>query len=93
MAIIGGGIGGATAGCALSQAGLEVSVRDDGRGGAIVIPEADSGHVGLRILHDVMADLGGRLTLGAAPEGGTELQASLPHQRDRDDDVETLVST
>jgi signal transduction histidine kinase len=75
------------------RSGLEVSVRDDGRGGAIVIPEADSGHVGLRILHDVMADLGGRLTLGAAPEGGTELQASLPHQRDRDDDVETLVSS
>jgi two-component system, NarL family, sensor kinase len=75
------------------RSGLEVSVRDDGRGGAIVIPEADSGHVGLRILHDVMADLGGRLTLGPAPEGGTELQASLPHQRDRDDDVEALVSS
>jgi len=75
------------------RAGLEVSVRDDGRGGAIVIPESDSGHVGLRILHDVVADLGGRLTLGAGPEGGTELQASLPHHRDQDDDVEMLIST
>jgi len=72
--------------------GLEVSVRDDGRGGATVIPESDSGHVGLRILHDVMADLGGRLTLGAGPDGGTELQASLPHDGAQDD-VDMLVSS
>jgi two-component system NarL family sensor kinase len=75
------------------RVGLEVSVRDDGRGGAIVIPESDSGHVGLRILHDVVADLGGRLTVGAAPEGGTELQASLPQSRDQDDEVEMLIGT
>jgi len=73
--------------------GLEVSVRDDGRGGATVIPESDSGHVGLRVLHDVLADLGGRLTLGAAPEGGTELQATVPHQRDRDHDVDSMISS
>lgn len=75
------------------RSGLEVSVRDDGRGGAIVIPQSDSGHVGLRILHDVVADLGGRLTLGTAPEGGAELQASLPHDRHRDDDIDRLIST
>ena len=69
--------------------GLEVSVRDDGRGGSLVIPESDSGHVGLRILRDVVSDLGGRLTLRPAPEGGTELQASVPH--DEDHDVDTLT--
>jgi two-component system, NarL family, sensor kinase len=74
------------------RAGLEVSVLDDGRGGAIVIPDSGSGHVGLRVLHDVVVDLGGRLTVGAGPEGGTELQASLPYQRDREDDVESLIS-
>jgi len=74
------------------RTGLEVSVRDNGCGSANVIPESDSGHVGLRILHDVVADLGGRLTLRAGPEGGTELQASVPHDRDQDD-VENLITT
>jgi signal transduction histidine kinase len=74
------------------RTGLEVSVRDDGRGGEVVIPEADSGHVGLRILHDVVSDLGGRLTIGAAPDGGMELQASVPHDREQDN-VDALIST
>jgi two-component system NarL family sensor kinase len=61
-------------------------------GGALVIPESDSGHVGLRILHDVVADLGGHLTLDAVPEGGPELQASLPHDGEQDD-MDVLITT
>jgi two-component system, NarL family, sensor kinase len=55
-----------------------VTVTDDGRNGAAHIPAADSGHLGLRILHDAVKDLGGTLTVGPAPEGGTELRALLP---------------
>lgn len=62
--------------------GLLVSVRDDGHNGVAGIPERESGHLGLRILHDVVVDLGGELRLRSLPEGGTELEASLPNDQD-----------
>jgi signal transduction histidine kinase len=55
-----------------------VAVTDDGRKGPARIPDADSGHLGLRILLDAVTDLGGELTIGPADGGGTELQAWLP---------------
>jgi two-component system NarL family sensor kinase len=62
--------------------GLHVSVRDDGHNGVAGIPDPESGHLGLRILHDVVVDLGGQLSLRSTPDGGTELAASLPIEHD-----------
>lgn len=55
-----------------------VTVTDNGRKGSASIPDADSGHLGLRILLDAVSDLGGELTIGPADRGGHELQAWLP---------------
>jgi signal transduction histidine kinase len=52
---------------------LKVRVLDDGRGGARL--DQGSGLVGL---HDRVEALGGRLTLGSPPDGGTTLEAELP---------------
>ncbi len=60
------------------HAGVEIAVRDDGRPTTPRVTEHEPGHFGLRILRDVMADLGGELTVTHAPAGGTELRASLP---------------
>ena len=52
---------------------LQVSVRDDGRGGA------DFGHgSGLIGLRDRMEALGGRISLLSPPGEGTTLYAELP---------------
>jgi signal transduction histidine kinase len=58
--------------------GIEIAVRDDGRPGKPRAADQESGHFGLRILRDVMTDLGGELTVKHAAAGGTELRASLP---------------
>jgi signal transduction histidine kinase len=57
-----------------------LEVVDDGRG-----IDADSrerasreGHVGLSILDDLVADAGGRLTVGAAEPGGTVVRVEVP---------------
>jgi len=52
---------------------LQVSVRDDGRGGAGF--SHGSGLVGLR---DRAEALGGQLLLHSAPSAGTSVQVSLP---------------
>ncbi len=52
---------------------VEISVRDDGRGGAVVRPGS-----GLAGLADRVHALGGRLTLQSPPGKGTELRAVLP---------------
>ena len=59
-------------------AGVEIAVRDDGRTVTRKAVEEASGHFGLRILRDVMSDLGGELTVKRAAAGGTELHATLP---------------
>ena len=61
-----------------SLSGVEIAVRDDGRPKKVAVREREPGHFGLRILRDVMADLGGELTIKRANAGGTELRASLP---------------
>jgi two-component system, NarL family, sensor kinase len=57
---------------------VSVEVSDDGTGGEPAIPEVDSGHLGLRLLHDGLVDLGGQLDLGPRPGGGSLLRARLP---------------
>ena len=52
---------------------LELSVQDDGVGGAVA---AEGG--GIAGLADRVHALGGRLTVGPAPGGGTVLSASIP---------------
>lgn len=51
---------------------VRLSVSDDGRGGA------DAGGSGLRGLMDRIEALGGRLTLGSGPPGGTVVTAEVP---------------
>ena len=58
--------------------GVEIAVRDDGQPGKPRAADQETGHFGLRILRDVMTDLGGELTVKHASAGGTELRASLP---------------
>jgi two-component system, NarL family, sensor kinase len=55
---------------------VEIAVVDDGVG---VIPSqlASEGHLGLALLKDLLADLGGHLSLGANHHQGTALQATF----------------
>lgn len=53
-----------------------VTVRDDGSGPQPGPPAA--GHLGLRLLEDTLADVGGSLHLGRLPQGGAELVARFP---------------
>jgi two-component system NarL family sensor kinase len=54
-----------------------LEVQDDGRG---VDPDGGQspGHLGLRVLGDLLDDAGGRLTVASAPGGGTVLRAEVP---------------
>ena len=62
-----------------SRSGVDISVRDDGLRRRPAVAEAPkNGHFGLRLLEDVLADLGGDLVVVLPPTGGTELRASLP---------------
>jgi signal transduction histidine kinase len=55
--------------------GVEVAVRDDGRGRGRMLP---SGGFGLTGLSERVGALGGRLRAGPRPEGGWEVVAVLP---------------
>jgi signal transduction histidine kinase len=55
---------------------VEVSVDDDGGGGQGV--PSEEGHVGLRLLADAVADMGGRLVFGPSDLGGARLWATFP---------------
>jgi signal transduction histidine kinase len=59
---------------------VRLSVDDDGRGfSATTLGErADDGHVGLRALAGLVADLGGSLTVRSAPGEGTRVEVSIP---------------
>jgi signal transduction histidine kinase len=61
-------------GLARSASGLEVSVRDDGRG----IPAGAPAGVGLASLRERAAELGGTCSVTCPPEGGTLVTAVLP---------------
>lgn len=53
---------------------VHVEVVDDGAG----LPESVQPGVGLRSMHERAREVGGRLDVGPAPEGGTRLHAVLP---------------
>jgi two-component system, NarL family, sensor kinase len=76
---------------ALRDQVLRVAVTDDGRGfgprdadgadGAPGVHGAGAdGHVGLRLLHDSVGELGGTFTVRSAPGAGTTVLAELPRQ-------------
>jgi signal transduction histidine kinase len=55
---------------------LHATVTDDGRGPSGA--GAGEGHIGLRLLEQLVADVGGRVTLSARAGGGAVLRADLP---------------
>ena len=55
-----------------------VTVDDDGVGGPFPVPE--KGHLGLRLLQDDVADIGGEVSLSAGPGGGARLRARFPQR-------------
>ncbi|RNM12673.1 sensor histidine kinase [Nocardioides pocheonensis] len=58
---------------------VDVSVRDNGSARAsAAIADQDSGHYGLRLLHDAVVDLGGTLGVYSRAVGGTLLVGSFP---------------
>ena len=60
------------------EKGVRVTVRDNGSARAAAIADQESGHIGLRLLHDALVDLGGRLAVTTQPGGGTVLSGSFP---------------
>ena len=56
-----------------------LEVHDDGCGCDADAAERRfrEGHCGLRLLHDLVADAGGRLDIEPAPQGGTVVSVSL----------------
>ena len=67
-----------TVGCTLVVDGDRILLRisDDGRGFDHTA-EAPQGHLGLRMLHDTMLEVGGTLEISSRPGGGTVVSASL----------------
>ncbi|MDH4147837.1 MAG: histidine kinase [Acidimicrobiia bacterium] len=59
---------------------LELEVEDDGNGFELdaLYSRPDEGHVGLRVLGDLVADAGGVVRLESAPGLGTRLQMEVP---------------
>jgi two-component system, NarL family, sensor kinase len=59
---------------------LHLTVDDDGRGFSdeVLSDRAAQGHVGLRSLAGLVADLGGTLTVRSAPGSGTRVEVEMP---------------
>jgi len=57
---------------------IEVTVRDNGSARTAAIADHESGHFGLRLLHDAVVDLGGKLAVSTGHSGGTVLAGSFP---------------
>jgi signal transduction histidine kinase len=55
---------------------VEILVRDDGRG--VRTREASNGHVGLRLLEELVADVGGTLALSNGTDRGAQLRGLIP---------------
>jgi signal transduction histidine kinase len=55
---------------------VEILIDDDGKG--IKVREAAEGHVGLRLLEELVADVGGNLTLSSVPGRGAQLRGLIP---------------
>ena len=56
---------------------VTLEVEDDGVGFSASAPAAD-GHVGLRMLRDLVEEHGGRLAVRSSPEAGTTLRLEVP---------------
>jgi two-component system NarL family sensor kinase len=61
----------------------ELTIQDDGRGFDVENGSPD-GHLGMRILHDIMSEAGGRLQVHSRIGLGTTVVASLPPRLERD---------
>lgn len=57
---------------------IDVSVHDNGTAHTAAIADQESGHLGLRLLHDAVVDLGGTLDVSTRPGGGTVLRGTFP---------------
>jgi len=59
---------------------IRLEVRDDGRGcdPVVVQGRVREGHLGLRLLDDLVSEAGGRLEVGRGPNGGTVFALDLP---------------
>jgi signal transduction histidine kinase len=55
-----------------------LEIADDGRGFDVVARRASAAGLGLRAMHDRVAEHGGRLTIDSAPGAGTRVRACLP---------------
>lgn len=55
---------------------VEILVSDDGRG--VPTTPVEEGHVGLRLLGQLVQDLGGTLTISNDPQGGASLRVLVP---------------
>lgn len=60
------------------RAPWRVRVRDDGCGLPPGLPEPDATHVGLAIMRERAASIGASVVLRSLPEGGTEVELTLP---------------
>ncbi len=59
---------------------VTLEVEDDGRGfqARQIADQPPDGHVGLRVLADLVADIGGRVVLSSAPGAGTLVTVEVP---------------
>ena len=58
---------------------LTLVVTDDGRGFDLAVaPPDDRPHMGLRLLHDLAGDVGGRIEVTSAPGAGTIVTMEVP---------------
>jgi signal transduction histidine kinase len=62
----------------LVPGGFTLEIRDDGRGPAGVEEERAQSRSGLRNMRKRLEDIGGRFTIGPAPEGGTRVRLTAP---------------
>ena len=63
---------------------LRLRVADDGVGAtAVELDRRSEGHLGLALLSDRIADLGGELTITGGPAGGLVAEARVPAQAAR----------